>query len=338
MCETVRAAGCPAPVVWNLNWPRMINGHEDIFQAAADSAVDGVSFCCYPGQSDVAHPFWANPADLSTNNYLPYLRTCYRNYSYLRWMLGKRFEKKAKMAYEFESMYNHSAHLYPAMARLFRAVGAQIAPMWQYTLSPVAEYRAGSHYLNAYCTPRKALSFRIAGRVFATTPRYSPFELAAESDMAGPHWALSFDRDLSLWASDDMFLHSDDVDWNPLGVPGAPTIVAGCGESPLVTYSGTGLYVLEFGSDQAELLILPDIRYIYPPWQRRGPSPLTRVCELDAETTHTFELQLAGWTDGVEVVRLEGDHAIPLTIDGPGTRFRARPGQYRITRRTHGKR
>ena len=70
MCATVRATGCPAPVVWNLNWPRMINGHEDIFQAAADSAVDGVSFCCYPGQSDVANPFWANPADLSVNNYL----------------------------------------------------------------------------------------------------------------------------------------------------------------------------------------------------------------------------------------------------------------------------
>ena len=130
-----------------------------------------VSFCCYPGQSDVANPFWANPADLSGNNYLPYLQTCYRDYSYLRWMLGRRFEKKAKMAYEFESMYNHSAHLYPAMARLFRSLGAQIAPMWQYTLSPVAEYRGGSHYLNAYCTPRKAVSFRIASRVFAATPR-----------------------------------------------------------------------------------------------------------------------------------------------------------------------
>ncbi len=331
MCATVRATGCPAPVVWNLNWPRMINGHEDVFQAAADSAVDAVSFCCYPGQSDVANPFWANPADLSGNNYLPYLQTCYRDYSYLRWMLGKRFEKKAKMAYEFETMYNHSAHLYPAMARLFRSLGAQIAPMWQYTLSPVAEYRAGSHYLNAYCTPRKAVSFRIAARVFATTPRYAPFDTAATTEMAGPNWAMSFDRDLSLWGSDDTFLNSDEVDWSPLDLPTAPTTIAGCGNSPFVDYSGTGMYVLEFGGDRANLLILPDVRYTYPPWQRAG-KPLKRVCELDAEAVHMFELHLEGWTDGVTVARMEGDTAEPLILDGPGTRFTASPGRYLLRR------
>ena len=334
ICTTVRATGCPAPVVWNLNWPRMIRDHEDVFQAAADSDIDGVSFCCYPGQSDVAHPFWANAADLSANNYLPYLQTCYRDYSYLRWMLGTRFEAKAKMAYEFESMYNHSAYLYPAMASLFRSLGAQIAPMWQYTLSPVAEYRAGSHYLNAYCTPRKAVSFRIASRVFAATPRYTPFDMDAKTEMAGPEWALSFERDLSLRHGDATFMHSDDVDWNPLGIPRAPRIIVGCGNSPLVTYGGTGLYVLEFAGDRAELLILPDVRYTYPTWQRKGPRPLQRVCELDADASNVFQLHLAGWTDGVELARLEGDQTIPLTTDGPGTRFLAVPGQYRLTRTT----
>jgi len=335
MCDTVRSTGCPAPVIWNLNWPRMVNNHEDVFQAAGDSAIDGVSFCCYPGQSDVANPFWANPADLSVNNYLPYLQTCYRDYSYLRWMLGKRFEKKAKMAYEFESMYNHTAYLYPAMARLFRSLGAQIAPMWQYTLSPVAEHRAGSHYLNAYCTPQKAVSFRIASRVFATTPRYPPFDLAAKKEKVGPKRAVSFDRDLSLWQSDEAFMHSDDVDWNPLGVPNAPEIIAGCGTSPLASYGGTGMYVLEINDDCVDLLILPDVRYTYPTWQRRSSKSPERVCELDTEAVHIFELRLAGWTDGVEVARLEGDRATSLTMLGPGTRFRAGPGQYQLTRGHH---
>ena len=40
MRATVRDTGCAAPVVWNLNWPRMINGHEDVFQAAADSHIE----------------------------------------------------------------------------------------------------------------------------------------------------------------------------------------------------------------------------------------------------------------------------------------------------------
>ena len=333
MHATVRDTGCAAPLVWNLNWPRMINGHEDVFQAAADSHIDAVSFCCYPGQSDVASPFWANPADLSGNNYLPYLQKCYDDYSYLRWILGKRFARKAKMAYEFETMYNHSAHLYPAMARLFRSLGAQIAPMWQYTLSPVAEYRAGSHYLNAYCTPRKAVSFRIASRVFAATPRYTPLNTAAKTEMVGSNWALSFDTDLSLWSSADMFLNSDEVDWNPLSVPEAPTTIAGCGSSPLVTYDGTGMYVIEFDGDRTELRILPDVSYTYPPWQRHYAKPPERVCELDTECQHTLQLHVAGWTDDVEVSRLERGETVPVTKVGSGTSFHIRPGRYRLVRK-----
>lgn len=332
MCATVRGTGCPAPVVWNLNWPRMINNHEDVFQAAADSDVDGVSFCCYPGQSDVANPFWKNPADLSEKNYLPYLQTCYTEYAYLRWVLGRRFEKKAKLVYEFESMYNHSAYLYPAMARLFRSLGAQIATMWQYTLSPVAEYRAGSHYLNAYCTPRKAVSCRIASRVLAATPRYAPFDIKAKTEMVGPKWAVSFDRNLCLWRGDGLFLHSGKVDWNPLGPLGAPKVIVGCGSSPIVTYDGTGQYVLELEGNQAELLILPDVRYAYPPWQTKGAKPLERVCELDAEAVHVFELRLEGWTDNVEISIRDGVPVAPLTTEGTGTRFHASPGQYRLTK------
>ena len=332
MHAAIRNTGCPAPVAWNLNWPGMIKGREDVFQAAADSGIDAVSFCCYPGQSDVKSPFWANPADLSGNNYLPYLQKCYEDYSYLRWMLGKRFAKKAKMAYEFETMYNHTAHLYPAMARLFRALGAQIAPMWQYTLSPVAEYRAGSHYLNAYCTPRKAISFRIASKVFASTPRYAPFDTTTKTTLVGANWALSFDRDLCLWSSDDTFLNSDTVDWTPLNIPDEPTTIAGCGSSPVVTYGGSGMYHLNIDGNVAELRILPDVHYTYPPWQRRSARQPQRVCELDSESEHLFELHLDDWADGVTITRVEGDKALPVIKNDRRTRFPATPGEYRLER------
>ena len=236
------------------------------------------------------------------------------------------------MAYEFESMYNHSAYLYPAMASLFRALGAQIANMWQYTLSPVAEYRAGSHYLNAYCTPHKAVSFRIASRVFATTRRYSPFAMDAKTEMIGKNWAVSFSRNLSIWSDDVALLYSNESDWRPIDLPDAPKTVAGCGNCPLVKFGGTGMYNLGFDGDRATLLILPDVRYTAPTWQNRSAKPSSPICELDADTMHDFEIRIAGWTDGVDVVRVEEGTTVPVSIDGPGTRFRVHAGRYELTR------
>ncbi|MDH7570848.1 MAG: cellulase family glycosylhydrolase, partial [Armatimonadota bacterium] len=197
MCNALRAAGARQPIIWNLNWPRMIDGHEDVFQAAADSPVDGVSFCLYPGQSDVPTPFWEHPTDLTGRNYLPYLRDTYTGYNRLRWLLGRRFARKAKMVYEFETFYSQSSYLYPAMARLMRSLGAQLAQMWQYTLTPAAEYLGGSHYLNLRCTPRKAASFAIAAEVFARTPRLAPYPVDAVEELSFDGVLLSFARDVS---------------------------------------------------------------------------------------------------------------------------------------------
>jgi hypothetical protein len=282
----------------------------------------------------VANPFWAHPADLSGNNYLPYLQTCYRDYSYLRWMLGTRFAYKAKMAYEFESMYNHSAWLYPAMARLFRSLGAQIAPMWQYTLSPVAQFRAGSHYLNAYGTPRKAISFRIASRVFRSTPRYAPFDLAAKEQLLEPGWTASFDENLSLWFDESTFMHSGPIRERPASLPDKPTLIVGYGNSPLVAYEGSGMYTLEFKKDHAMLRITPDVRYLYPTWQRPSGNPPKRVCELDVDSTRLFELHMPGWTKNITIERVEKGQRIPVTRSGQSTRFEARPGSYRLKRDT----
>ena len=80
LAKAIRDTGSRKPVVWNLNWPQMILAHEDVFQAVAESTVDAVSFCLYPGQRDVPTPYWEHPMDLSGKNYLPYLRQCYTDY------------------------------------------------------------------------------------------------------------------------------------------------------------------------------------------------------------------------------------------------------------------
>lgn len=64
MCTVIRSTGSPKPIAWNLNWPQMVAGHEDVFQAVAESAVDVVSFCLYPGQADVQEPLLEPPGGL----------------------------------------------------------------------------------------------------------------------------------------------------------------------------------------------------------------------------------------------------------------------------------
>jgi hypothetical protein len=334
MHGAIRASQSEKPVVWNLNWPRMINGHEDVFQAVSDSPIDAVSFCCYPGQSDTQHPFWKYPVDLSDRNYLPYLRKCYTDYSCLRWLLGKRFSTKAKLVYEFETMYNHTSHLYPAMAAMFRSLGAQIAPMWQYTLSPVAEFISGSHYLNLHCTPNKAVSFAIAGHVFRETPRLTPYDIAAEGELTLGHGAISVEGNVALWQTPTTYLQSRHTDWRPHGsVKGSVKKIIGCGDSPLVSYAGSGVYFVTVSDRAIELEILPDATYLRPNWQRtksRGDQ-LERVCALDGDTPHRMELRLKGWPPSAIVRRLEGDRETQIRSEVEALAFQAKPGRYRIT-------
>jgi len=332
LVEAVRQADCAKPIVWNLNWPQMIGEHEDVFQAVAESRIDAVSFCLYPGQRDVKSPFWAHPADLSGRNYLPYLRQCYQDYRELRWLLGQRFAAKAKVVYEFESMYNHTSHLYPAMARLFRGLGAQMAQMWQYTLTPVAEYGGGSHYLNLYCTPNKAVSFRVAAAAFAAVPRYADYDVQAESEMVFPPVAVSQPRDAALFQADGRLYYSRWTDWNPWPLDRAPREIMGCGSSPWVQYDGSGAYEVQVRGDAIDVTIGPDVKHLQPVWQRLGKAPWQKRCELNWTATHRFTLDLPDWKGPARLMRLEEDHDQPPVTLTDGISFAATPGRYRLER------
>ena len=332
ICTVIRGTGSTKPVVWNLNWPQMIQGHEDVFQAAADSAADGVSFCLYPGQHDVKHPYWANPEDLSGKNYLPFLKASHDEYERLGWALGTRFAKKAKLVYEYETFFNQSSYLYPAMARLFRSLGVQLACMWTYSLTPAAELMAGSHHLNVYCTPQKAASCAIAGEVLAETPRYAPLAWARDDNLAFGSCAVSFANNLSVWRSADTYMQSRATSLEP-GAPCATVRhVLACGNSPYATYGGTGLYMVDVGSEAVEVRINPDAEFILPPWKGNRKGKWEPVTRLDASTPHRFALHHPDWQTGVRVWRVEGGRPSPVESEGGAPAFSARPGLYRIAR------
>jgi hypothetical protein len=308
MHRLLREEGAEQPVVWNCSWPRMIDGRRDVFRAIADSCCEAVSFCLYPGQDDVADPFVENPADMSDRNYLPFLKHCFDDYDHLGWLRDPQFASKARLVYEFETMYNaESSYLHPAMAKLFRALGVQIATMWTHTFNIYAPYQGGSHILNLKTTPKKAAGYIIAGEVFRHLPRGFEFSTASEVDDVFDGFALSWEQDLSIASLNDLYIHSGGVVWSPVAPPDNPKKIIGYGSSPFVRYEGRGLYFIDIGDESVQIEIYPYARFVRNWWEWHTDGKA--VVELDAETAFPFELNLPGRD--------------PI-------RFDARPGLYEI--------
>ena len=250
----------------------------------------------------------------------------------MRWLLGERFAHKAKVTYEFETFYNTTGYLYPAMARLFRALGSQMAMVWQYTLTPAAAYCTGSHYLNLEGSPQKAVSFRAAMRAFGEMPRYVDYDTEAKSEMAWGHWAISFDRNLSVFSDERSLIYSGSFKNPPLPIGAHVREIVGCGHSPLASYEGTGAYFVQVEDDHMDVRILPDVSYLRPLWQGRGRLPLKPACSFDTQTRHRFTLHLPGWEEKLMIQNLDNNTKdVIKTTDGT---FDIAPGRYRIVRAT----
>lgn len=308
--DLLRDVGAEQPVVWNCNWPRMIDGRSDVFRAVATSKADAVSFCLYPGQDDVGDPFVDNPVDTSSKNYLPYLKHCYEDYLHLGWLRSEQFASKAKLVYEFETMYNAtSSYLHPAIAKLFRSLGVQMATMWTHTFNHYAPYQGGSHVLNLRTTPKKAASYIIAGEVFRSLPRNFEFELSDQTEDVFGDFALSFDKDLSVSRANNTFMHSGDIACCPLELTGTPKQIVGYGNSPYVEYEGTGLYFINVLDESVEVELLPHSKRLRNIWEWHIDAQ--PYVELDSSTALPFELKLPGFRS-ISFKKKPGRYDFPL--------------------------
>src|SRR5205823_2876992 len=122
-------------------------------------------------------------------------------------MLRPELARMPSIVYEFDSPDLRTGYMYPAMARTFRAVGAQFAAIFAYDMLQTASRNLGwqTPYLNLVYTPPKPMSDRVAGEAL-------PY--------AGSAQAARVDR-------------------------GALGRMAGCGSSPVVSYEGGGIYFLD---------------------------------------------------------------------------------------------
>ena len=164
LADAVRETGCRKPIFYN-GWGQRL--------AAVERArVDGSSFGWYPSGLVAGHSL--------RRNFLPVVNVYGGSDVWNPSMRAEVIAHKAKIIYEFDAADIPGSYMYPAMARSFRAGGAQIAAQFQYDPLPLARFNQGwqTHFLNLVCAPQKAVSFVIAGAAFHRLPRlqdYGPY-------------------------------------------------------------------------------------------------------------------------------------------------------------------
>ncbi|MFW6114556.1 MAG: hypothetical protein ACOC7K_02350 [bacterium] len=222
--------------------------------------------------------------------------------------------------------------MYPAMAKYFRAQGAQVATMWTYYLYDNSEGglpRTHSHNLNMVTTPRKAAGFLVAGQVFKESPRYEPYKTAEEDSDSFDNTALSFPLDLSAYADEELLIHSGDLPAGFVNLPRIPKMITGYGSSPFVRYTGKGMYFLEAvfenhkASNHWTLKVMP-----HAVFDGEGHAVVNR------EKAFPFTLLISGmdrrrW----EVYRIKNGKKMRVQTKPPSITFNATPGDYEIIKK-----
>jgi hypothetical protein len=235
-------------------------------------------------------------------------------------MLRPELARLPRIVYEFDSPDLRGGTMYPAMARTFRAVGAQFAAMFAYDMLGTAARNLGwqTHYLNLVYTPRKAMSAVIAAEAMHRLPRlrsYGPYPLNTRFG----DFHVSADGDLGELVARDAFLYAGSTRATPPD-PAALRRIAGYGSSPTVTYDGEGIYFLDkVRPGLWRLEVYPDAVPVRDPFA--PPSPDKIVTRAISRTwAMTLALPDLGAAFTVQ----------PITLGNPRTERAAR-GRFTVT-------
>ena len=307
MVTAIRSTGAHQPIAVSYFG---VNG-DDLVQAIADSECEAVTVSAYPGGWERVN----DGVNLLAQTAPP--------------VVSPLLAGKARLAYEFDApATNTSCYLYPAIAVGFRSAEVQVACQFQYDSVETAKWNTdwNAHWLNWLYTPHKAVSFMAAGEAFRHLPRgvrWAP----QGGELRAPGLVASFSKNLSLWASDDVVVHSRPFSTEAgIRTPPSPRRIVGVGSSPYVEYGGTGVYELvRVSPTEMRLRVNPDARLVGNSLNGGWDSP---VCELE-EHGHWFKLKIAGW-EGARCYRMNtGKPEVVPAVDGGWV---LRPGSYRISR------
>ncbi|MBT3272552.1 MAG: hypothetical protein HN368_05320 [Spirochaetales bacterium] len=255
-----------------------------IYRAAGDSKVDAVTTGAYPGMQATDNEYRNQLPEHTGPASLP-----------------KEVSEKAVMIYEWDACrtYNNVI-MYPAMARKWRSMRAQICCQFQYSDNLTGPYNDdwGHHFLNYELTPAKSAAFTIASRLFKEWPLGANYDIPGDGFITDTT-AVSFEHRQVLYAKKTEVIHAQGIEgWQPLRLPKIPSLLIGRHCSLFAGYTGSGIYRLEFISDGVYRLSVsrntvliegaPDTIFTDG---KIGEIP---VVALKSET-EKFELKLSGW-------------------------------------------
>lgn len=106
--------------------------------------------------------------------------------------------------------------------------------------------------------------------------------------------------------------------------------IVGVGSSPLVTYTGTGIYFIDERDGELFVTLEPNHRWLREPWDSRLQ---TKVSALDYDTPNTMSIGLKAWKEGkYTLYRIsDGRRQKAGVLDGLGG-MSLTPGDYVIVR------
>ena len=311
MASALREAGFRKPIFYNIS-----EGYTDEHGHAVCAAqIEGVSHQWYPTGLVRNSAVGGNMLPNVDHYTIPYA-----DFAECR--------DKARMVYEFDAADVAGSYMYPAMARSFREAGFQWATQFAYDPLAIAyantEYQ--THFLNLVYTPRKAISFMIAGAAFRQLPRGVSYGTYPESERFGP-FRVSYAEDLSEMVSDTAFFYSNATS-TPASSPAELRHVAGVGSSTIVDYEGTGAYFLDRLAEGVwRLELYPDAAWVEDPFTR--PS-LAREASRVVWRVRPMRIDLPDLSTDFDVEPLnEGNRHRPVVTEGA---FHALPGAYLLTR------
>lgn len=334
MKSLLREEGDQHLVCWGLNWHRYMRNNKDIFAGVSASDADIVAFCNYPGQDLVSQQYWNYEYNHTSVDFSSWFKDYRNDETGYGWALTDAFASKAKIVYEFETFFNQSAYLYPVQATYFRSFGIQAASMWTYTFNEIAPYFGGSHYLNIKTTPAKMAAYLVAQQIFRNEAHLTDFS-STPNEQTGSNYAISKSRNGAVWSSADTFIHSCEINdsWNPL--PPAETVkhVAGYMSSPIVSYTGTGLYFIDDEGDCLEITLLPNVNVVGNVYS--GATYGTEKTKLDSNTKNSLTINLPAWKDTPVTLYKIGDDGSEKSMGNMNglSDLKLLPGKYIARRR-----
>lgn len=325
MYDTIRSKGDRHPVCWGLNWHRYRRENADIFAGVAASKAEIVAFCNYPGQDYVSQDYWNNSYNFTDRSFADWFNKYYKDVNGYGWAISKEFSSKAKVAYEFETFFNQAAYVYPIQALYFRALDAQAASMWTYTFNEIAPYFGGSHFLNLRCTPAKAASFIVASQIFRNTS--TSHNISVADEMIGDGWCISKSHNAAVYCDSDTYCHSGPTEdgWSGINPSNSVKKVRGIGNSPIVKYTGSGIYFLDETDEGLVIRLMPDVEVLGD--QFKGSDYRSVVTKLISDRENQLTIALKKWKDAdCTLYDVSGDSKVRLG-EVHGT-LSLKPGKY----------